>query len=746
MKLKYIFVYIFISKLFFAWAIEGDFEIAKDAYEKGSYRIAEAYLDNLLRVQPFGEHIADATHYLIKIYDKRGDFLKLHSYADRFLINHKYDNRCTGVLNLLLEKLIEREAFSIALDYIKNYDYLLNDYSILEKIGYGLFKQDRKVSAEYIFSMCPQTDTIKILRAAITTDFSKKREFYESIVGVKGKIYLMELLLESGDTIDVYEIYRSISEAEVKDDVLYQYTKISRLFDARKFTSLVKRLSKLSGYKNKVQLLEAFNFHYLDRSLIPSDREELMLLIEYLRQDTVPRNPPIGVNIDSVISDTLADDIIKSIRKNVGVNYYLDSIYCRLLLDNGKIDEAFNIIAPYLNYQNTKNYARKIRTLKYYREANYALAAKDILLSQAEVPGLLFVLADALTHIGKNSAFLYKEIIETSKDTSLIVRATRRLIRFSFENGEYKDVIKHKFDMFHNDTSLIKIYLYSLARLGKKEEADSLFSQFFEYRDYDFENYYGEYLIDKKRFTKADDYFNSIIRSADNTPPDRVYYNWALVSFLRAEIDTALNRFTVYINERKNGKDYYKALFKIATINYLKNQFDTAAYYYGLASKDDSLYYDALQNRLICYKKSGNWEAVVETGREILQLVSSDEKPDIQFEIGYAYLRSGNAREAVEHLKMAADLKSNPEFYYWLGEAYLAKGDFIRALYRYQKIVLSFPRDEMWTPTAHYKTGIVFEFMEELDEAKRIYEDIIKEYGVGDTWGIEARKRLEKIE
>lgn len=149
---------------------------------------------------------------------------------------------------------------------------------------------------------------------------------------------------------------------------------------------------------------------------------------------------------------------------------------------------------------------------------------------------------------------------------------------------------------------------------------------------------------------------------------------------------------------------------------------------------------------MICYKKAEDWDRAAETGKKILKSVSGDWELDIQFDIGYAYLRSGNAKDAIKYLKMTVASKPNPEFHYWLGESYLAKADFIRALYQYQKIIELFPKDEMWTPTAEYKTGIIFEFMDDFDEAKRVYKQIIKKRGIEDTWGIEAQKRLEIID
>jgi tetratricopeptide (TPR) repeat protein len=291
----------------------------------------------------------------------------------------------------------------------------------------------------------------------------------------------------------------------------------------------------------------------------------------------------------------------------------------------------------------------------------------------------------------------------------------------------------------------VKLYLYSLAHVGRKKEADALFAQYFRYQDHNMANHYGEYLIEKKKYTRAEEYYDSLVHSTEEYLSRAIYYNWALIPFIRGEIDTALSRFDFSFRSKKVDREFYRAAFKIATIHYLKNQFDTAAYYYGIASEHDSLRYDALDNRLVCFKKSGDWDKVIESGTSMLSDASEDEKPDIRFNIGYAYLRSGAARNAIEHLKFAAGAESSPEFYYWLAEAYLTTGELAKALYQYRKIAQLFPKDDMWTPTALYKTGIVLEFMNEIDEAERIYKKIIRERGVGDTWGIEAQKRLKEM-
>jgi len=356
------------------------------------------------------------------------------------------------------------------------------------------------------------------------------------------------------------------------------------------------------------------------------------------------------------------------------------------------------------------------------------------------------MLADALTVLGKNPLFLYDDILATAEDTLIIAKVRKNLMVWNFMHGDYDEVVKQGVEFARDDTSLIRLYLYSLARTGKKATADSLFFQFFNAVDYRLLNYYGEFLIEQKRYSTARVYYDSIIDSLQETAAAELYFNWALVPFLEGEIDTAYERFISFMSQFKDDEKYYRAAFKIATIKYLKQEFDSAAYYYKIAAEDDSLCLDALQNQLICYKKAGDWKKVIESGNELIPFLTEEEEADNYFEIGYAYLRSGKLRNAIDYLKRAAELDPSPEFHYWLGEAYLAKGDFIRSLYQYQKIIELYPRDEMWTPTAHYKKGIVLEFMDEVDEAKKVYRAIIKKRGRDDTWGIEAQKRLEALE
>lgn len=736
----------FITLCFFIFTSgeTDDFFHGEQAFQKGEYKLAEIYFSHLLANEPFNEHIPDAVYYMAKIYEIQGNFADMVSHANRFLDDFRHDVRGKEIIQMVLLYLNDAEAYSIALEYIKRFDYLIDDPKVFERIGYGLFQQNRFLLADYILSLCTQTDSVKIIRVQMTDDQDKIMEIYGSIEGVKGFIYVTEFRLETGDTVSAFQSYKRIDRKQLQGHLLYRYAKLSKLFDRRELPEILEELMITPGFDKKAKLLdEQFSFQSL---IIPDDQEELRLLIEHLGQDTVMTSLPDTVNIDSIMPDSITEEGLLFLHDTLGDYYFLDSLYCDFLISNSRISEAYTVIKPYLIYRNTQNFTRKVRALMSYTNGEYQLAAKDLILANVKHPLYRFILANSLTKLGFDAIAIYEDLLHVTSDSVFIFRVNKKLLDSYLSVGKYKSITTLDLQIFENDTSLVRIYAHSLAHIGKKHKADSLLSQYFLEPDYDYLNHYGENLIEGKKYKAAAVFYDSLTSLADKRLPGIIYYNWALIPFAKGQADTALYRFQLFFDDLKKDEIYAKTSFKIATIKYLNHEFDSAAHYYGLASKDDALRLDALQNQLICYKKYGNWPLVIETGRKILPLTSGDEEIEMQFEIGYGFLRSGRTREAVDYLTNAAKSKPSPEFYYWLAEAYVAKGDFSRALYQYLRIVDLFPNDEMWTPTAEYKSGVAFELMDELEEAKKVYNGIVRRRGAQDTWGIEAQKRLEIID
>ncbi|KPJ72682.1 hypothetical protein AMJ52_05500 [candidate division TA06 bacterium DG_78] len=717
---------------------QSDFEMAEKAYEQGMYSITQVYLEHLLQDDPLNPHVPDAIYYLIKIYDMRGDFINLIYYTNQFLVHHIYNHRCQEVFDFLLEKLSEKRAYILAYEYIKNYDYFATNYSLLEIIGYGLIHSSQYDSGDYVLSLCPQTDTIKIVRARLQADPEQKIGILKTVEGVKGNVYLIEQYLAIGDTITAYEIYQKIPKAEVTTDLLYRFTKIALLFEKTIVREFTARLDKNKGFSNKCILLETLATGYLARKITPEDEEEMKLLIQVSEIESVSTSPPESIDVDSLL--------LYASHIETRSSYYLDSVYCEKLIKEDRIEEADNVMSGYFHYANVRDYVRTVRARKYFKNKNYHKAMTEIILSNSKSPEMLFLLAECSKELGKNPAALYATVVDAAADTVLSCRALKGLIESEFANGNYNNIVGYTVEDFENDTTLIRLYVKSLARTGQHKKANAIFTTYFSGVDYDVANYYGEFLVQSENYHSARHHYDSLITFTNDNMPASVYYNWALIPFFQGDIDTARARFNLYIKNFENTENYYKALFKIATIHYTQEHYDSAGYYYGRASVDSSLQLDALQNQVICYKRAAYWNGVIEVGSQILETIDEDGEASVRFDIGYALLRAGKPKYAIEQLGIAARHASTPEYYYWLGEAYLSKGDLVRAFYEYQKIVDVFPKDDMWYPTALYKTGIILELIDDLEAARKVYEKMIRARGLGDIWGAEAQKRLEGLE
>jgi TolA-binding protein len=724
-----------------------DFTSALDAYEKGNYVLAQAYYKYFLDTSPMDPRVDDALYYLIKIYDAREDRVNFLSAAYRFLTTHAHDARCQEVYNCLLDKLVEGHAYVLAYEYVQRFDYFDPDSATLTDVALGLYACGIDSCAASALKQCAQGDTVLLLRALLSLDPEEKKALYKEIDDMKGQVYLAEYLLAQADTIGAYDVFTTIESSDMSIALKYRYLKLCRLYDQDIYAEISEELRTASAYRNKVELLQACDRGARPRMIQPADSEEYVLYVQCMQQDTIARFLPEEISADSIDFDTLDSGTLRLLRQSFEDNYYLDSAYVEQLIIEKRYDEAWSIMSAYIDYANTVAFARSVCALHNWAAGDYERAGVNILLCQNDTPLMQFVLADAFQQCGKDAQALYKAVFETTKDSLLRADAAQRRAVLLFHDGQYKDLASIPFEYLEDNNECVEYCLYSLARVGDLGLSDSLHSVLFGGgSDSRILDGYGEYLIERKKLQQAASLYDSLVIYSEGAVDPSIYYNYCLVPFMAGDLDTAQVRLRHFIAHYQNSTQYPAALFKLATIYYFDQKFDSAGYFYGMASADDELRMDALENQLICYKKAGDWKKTIDAGKELLTHAPSGEHADALFEVGYAYLRSGNARQAVKYLSKAVQDTVTPEYLYWLGEVYLGKGDFLRALYHYQKIIRLFPKDEMWTPTAHYKVGIVYEFMDEIGEAQKVYHDIIQRRGVGDPWGMEAQRRLEELE
>ncbi|MBE0432181.1 tetratricopeptide repeat protein [candidate division WOR-3 bacterium] len=729
-----------------------EYDLARDAYKHGDHVAARLYFESMLRNPDHQQYFPDAVYYLVLINEQRGDVVEFITQANRYLKDYSFGARASEVMELLLERLVKERAYQIGAMYLRKYEYLAGDalIPIMEELSRGLIAQGEFAPAEYVLSFCAQTDTVKILRASITEDPKVRDEIYQTLQGPgSGRgLYITENQLSMGDTVGAFLTFRPISAKALTGDALYRYAKIALLFDRASVPAHAARLRDVAPYKHRAGMLEAIaKQEPVQHGIpVPADSEEIALCLRILSMDGVAKNVPENLVLDSAMTgfdDPL--DRLKELRHHYPGHYLLDSLYSWQLVRRGDYKEAAEFISPYLKYANAQAYARKIIGLQYYTEGDHEAAATNIILANSRDPLALFVLAECLSAMGHHTPDFFGPAMAQSDDPDLFDKALRGYVLDRYRAEAYEDICAIESTALKGDTALVRLYARSLARCGALSRADSVRSAHFADPDLELFDLYGEYLIDRKEYHSAAVHYDSLIEHGPGYMHDGMHYNWAVVTLLNNDMDAALQRFRSYAERFPRGRHFHDALFKIATLNFLSEQFDSAAVYYGLASADQGLMADALENQLISYKKAGRWSMVIGTGLKISKTSSQEREADIRFEIGYASLRAGRAADAIENLRIATRLRPEPSYYYWLGEAYLGKGDFAAAFHSYQKILDSYGDDEMWAPTAQYKTGIVLELLDELDAAQHVYEKIMKQRGVNDPIGAEADTRLKML-
>lgn len=724
-----------------------DFSIALQNYEQGKYYLAQIFFEQFVNNNPYDTLVPQASYYLLKIYDQNNDLMKFFKRANIYLDFLKYDKKREEIFNLLIKKLVEQNAFYLAYNYIQKYDYIPVDTILLNKIMLPLCTQT--IFIDKFLQIFPENESLKILKALSIKDLNKRTEIFQTIKKPKGSLYLIENNLLIGDTVSAWEEYQSIKLTEINENILYQWAMFSLIFSEADLKKIISRLETYPQLKEKKKFLNMFIEKKFPDSIFIQQEEDLKFVQKFFNThhiDSAQLFLPEDINIDSITSDTLnIENNLSTLRQQFKQNYKLDSIYCEHLIKKQAYAKAYNVAKDYLLYSETRNFSRMIRALKYYAENNYQMALNDLVFCLNDKPHIKFVYGECLKQTGRNPAPIYEELIASCHDSLIRKQSLSEYIKYKYNKHDYPAITKIAFQEISYDTNLAKLYLLSLVRIGKTTKAETLYQKIFGNLDLDFYIAWIDYLTENKLWKKARMLVDTLIKIPDYQNNQTINYNIALVAFCTENYAYAETCFYNFINRFKNSKHYYPALFKLGTLKYLKQNFDSAAYYYELAAKDSMLRIEALQNQLISLKKSERWQELIEVGQRFIGICPDSMKPDCYFEIGYACLRTGLINEAIKNLKTAVGLKSYINYHYWLGEAYLSKGDFQRALCQYQNIIYNFKKDEMWYPTVLFKTGLALEMLDKIEEAKIIYQQILKERGKEDIWGTEAKKRLELL-
>ena len=109
------------------------------------------------------------------------------------------------------------------------------------------------------------------------------------------------------------------------------------------------------------------------------------------------------------------------------------------------------------------------------------------------------------------------------------------------------------------------------------------------------------------------------------------------------------------------------------------------------------------------------------------------------------YLSQGRMDEAItilQEIEGGSDPHRKLYTWYRLGNAYLGKGDFSRALPYFQNLFQA--GESEYQTVAGYQWGVCLEYLDKLEEAKDVYQAVI-ETGKEDQWVSKAQERWDLL-
>jgi len=264
----------------------------------------------------------------------------------------------------------------------------------------------------------------------------------------------------------------------------------------------------------------------------------------------------------------------------------------------------------------------------------------------------------------------------------------------------------------------------------------------------------GMVLVSEDRFDEARDVLNSIAEDyPESEEAGGSLYYLALCDIESGGYEQAEEKLKRFLQEAPHSNLACMAYYKLAATQVNLAKLNLATRNFSLAFEScsgDELAFEALRNKAEIYQRMEKWEEASSTWMRIVETYpAGDGIVEILFNLGFSYAQSGKYQLAYDVYTrinaLSVDEKQLGRAHYWAGiclknmdKCPLAVREFLRVPY--------LRTGGMWGITSKLEAAGCYVNMEMLDEASKIYRDVIASHGKDSDWGKIAVQSLEKIQ
>jgi len=264
----------------------------------------------------------------------------------------------------------------------------------------------------------------------------------------------------------------------------------------------------------------------------------------------------------------------------------------------------------------------------------------------------------------------------------------------------------------------------------------------------------GEYLRINKNYNNAVKKFKSVKKNYKNSDyVDDAAYHEALTYITLNKQQEALDILSNFAKTYKKSDKRGAVFNTLGGIYFRSEKYESAILSFKSAIEspvNNALRKQILSNLIKTYTYVSFWDAALALSRDYInEYPDADDIIDKKITISQAYVNLNQFDRAVELLRQArlsADTEKEPEIQFYIGEAYLRAGQYENAIAEFVKIPLLSRKTKLqWEASALYYSGQAYEKMGKINEAIRMYEEIVKRPGIDLILKKDAKKRIEQI-
>jgi tetratricopeptide (TPR) repeat protein len=302
--------------------------------------------------------------------------------------------------------------------------------------------------------------------------------------------------------------------------------------------------------------------------------------------------------------------------------------------------------------------------------------------------------------------------------------------------------------------------IIAVIRNGKISQANKLISlysdRFKKEKNYlaAFQFELGSYYRKIDDFNKATDFFKKVRKKYSKSDyVDDAEYNLALVYISLNKMKESLDILTGFSSKYPESDKQGLVFNTLGGIYFRSQKYESAIESFKNALEkqmEPEHKRQVISNLIKAYTFVNFWDAALALSREYIDNYSNAEDIiDKKIIMGQAYVALNQYERAVEILKQSkleADSEKEPEIQFYIGDAYLKAGQYENAIAEFVKIPLLSRKTKLqWEASALYFAGQAYEKLGKIDDAVRMYQEIINRPGIDIILKKDAQKRISQI-